>query len=215
MAGPGCSISTSKRRGTTTAAGRPSSSRWPAPSPSGFKAYLAKLTYPIRVGTHFNTAFALILALEWASAFDDMLGRRDPRMGGRPVRRRPRLPGVGAGRRRIPVAGADRGAVHGADAARSRFANGSRPSCRAARTRARDPVHPATSATAATARSPISTGSTSAAPGAGGRSLLEPPAAERAHATARCHFDAALPHVAGDYAGEHWLASFALLAAQA
>ena len=31
-----------------------------------FKAYLAKLTYPIRVGTHFNTAFALILALEWA-----------------------------------------------------------------------------------------------------------------------------------------------------
>jgi hypothetical protein len=37
------------------------------------KAYLAKLTYPIRVGTHFNTAFALILALEWAEAFDDML----------------------------------------------------------------------------------------------------------------------------------------------
>jgi hypothetical protein len=26
------------------------------------------------------------------------------------------------------------------------------------------------------------------------------------------HLEAALPHVAGDYAGEHWLASFALLA---
>jgi hypothetical protein len=37
------------------------------------KTYLAKLTYPIRVGTHFNTAFALILALEWAERFDDML----------------------------------------------------------------------------------------------------------------------------------------------
>jgi hypothetical protein len=37
------------------------------------KAYLAKLTYPIRVGTHFNTPFALILALQWAEAFDDML----------------------------------------------------------------------------------------------------------------------------------------------
>ena len=37
------------------------------------KIYLAKLTYPIRVGTHFNTSFALILALEWAEAFDDML----------------------------------------------------------------------------------------------------------------------------------------------
>ncbi len=38
-----------------------------------FKAYLAKLTYPIRVGTHFNTAFALILALEWAERFDQAL----------------------------------------------------------------------------------------------------------------------------------------------
>lgn len=30
--------------------------------------------------------------------------------------------------------------------------------------------------------------------------------------TAQCHIDAALPHIAGDYMGEHWLASFALLA---
>jgi len=37
------------------------------------KTYLAKLTYPIRVGTHFNTAFALILALEWAEPFDEEL----------------------------------------------------------------------------------------------------------------------------------------------
>lgn len=38
-----------------------------------FKSYLPKLTYPIRVGTHFNTAFALTLALQWAEKFDDML----------------------------------------------------------------------------------------------------------------------------------------------
>lgn len=31
--------------------------------------YLETLTYPIRVGTHFNTAFALILSLEWAETF--------------------------------------------------------------------------------------------------------------------------------------------------
>ena len=37
--------------------------------------YLAKLTYPIRVGTHFNTAFALVLALEWAEAFDASLAK--------------------------------------------------------------------------------------------------------------------------------------------
>ena len=35
-----------------------------------FKTYLPKLTYPIRVGTHFNTAFSLMLALDWAERFD-------------------------------------------------------------------------------------------------------------------------------------------------
>ncbi|MET0337501.1 MAG: DUF2891 domain-containing protein [Caulobacter sp.] len=38
-----------------------------------FKAFLPKATYPIRVGTHFNTAFALTLTLEWAQANDDAL----------------------------------------------------------------------------------------------------------------------------------------------
>lgn len=33
--------------------------------------YLAKLTYPIRVGTHYNTAFALALALDYARAVED------------------------------------------------------------------------------------------------------------------------------------------------
>ena len=30
--------------------------------------------------------------------------------------------------------------------------------------------------------------------------------------TADAHLAASLPHVAGDYAGEHWLATYALLA---
>lgn len=33
--------------------------------------YLNKLSYPIRVGTHFNTAFALVLALDYAKALKD------------------------------------------------------------------------------------------------------------------------------------------------
>jgi len=37
------------------------------------RAYLEVMTYPIRVGTHFNTAFALTLSLEWADAFDPPL----------------------------------------------------------------------------------------------------------------------------------------------
>ncbi len=32
--------------------------------------YLTILTYPIRTGTHFNSAFALTLSLEWADTFD-------------------------------------------------------------------------------------------------------------------------------------------------
>ena len=35
-----------------------------------FKVYLPKLTYPIRVGTHGNTAFASVLAHRWAKAHD-------------------------------------------------------------------------------------------------------------------------------------------------
>ena len=33
--------------------------------------YLSKLSYPIRVGTHYNTAFALALALDYARAVED------------------------------------------------------------------------------------------------------------------------------------------------
>jgi hypothetical protein len=36
-----------------------------------FRAHLPKLTYPIRAGAHFNSAFALSLALEYAHASDD------------------------------------------------------------------------------------------------------------------------------------------------
>lgn len=41
------------------------------------------------------------------------------------------------------------------------------------------------------------------------------PVSARARATADLHLAAALPHLAGDYMGEHWLATFALLALEA
>ena len=44
---------------------------------------------------------------------------------------------------------------------------------------------------------------------------LDPDLAALARATAAEHLDASLPHVAGDYMGEHWLATFALLALEA
>ena len=43
-----------------------------------FAQHLPLLTYPITVGTHFNTAFALVLAREWAEARDPaLLGQID------------------------------------------------------------------------------------------------------------------------------------------
>ena len=77
MAGPGCWRSTPRRSAT-----RPTGPRRCAPLAAAFaerfKAYLPRLTYPIRTGTHFNTAFALILALDWAEANDAGAGRADP-----------------------------------------------------------------------------------------------------------------------------------------
>jgi len=37
------------------------------------RAFLPLSTYPIRVGTHFNFAFAMVLSLEWAEDFDPHL----------------------------------------------------------------------------------------------------------------------------------------------
>lgn len=42
--------------------------------------------------------------------------------------------------------------------------------------------------------------------------LGDHPVAQRGREAAERHTDASLPHVSGDYMGEHWLASFALLA---
>jgi hypothetical protein len=44
------------------------------------------------------------------------------------------------------------------------------------------------------------------------RALSPGPATEQALAAADRHLEASLPHIAGDYAGEHWLATFATLA---
>ena len=38
--------------------------------------YLTILTYPIRTGTHFNSAFSLALSLEWADQFDTALANQ-------------------------------------------------------------------------------------------------------------------------------------------
>ena len=163
-AGPGCSSSRPNCGASTTRnapAGASRWRRWPRPSPTGSWPSCPKATYPIRTGTHYNPAFALALARDYAVATrdDELLGlfwQKARRL----VRPRPRLPGLGAGRRRLPLAGPDGGRMHAAPAAaRAVAALVRRLPARASPSGGpRRCSTPPASATGRTARSPTSTG---------------------------------------------------------
>lgn len=178
-----------------------------------FKTYLPKLTYPIRVGTHFNTAFAMILALGWAEANDAELaelirsrashyfdGDRDcpgwepggdeflsPALCEALLMRRTAADFAGWFGRFLPDLAAGRPGALFAPAFVSDRSDGKIAHL--------DGVN--------LSRAWCWRGLASA---------LDPELAALARDTADAHLDASLPHVAGDYMGEHWLASFALLA---
>ncbi|MEA3064013.1 MAG: hypothetical protein QOJ27_448 [Sphingomonadales bacterium] len=183
-----------------------------------FALFLPRLTYAIRTGTHFNTAFALILALEWAEANDVALAGLI----------RERAAGWFGGDRRY----------HGWEPGGDEFLSGGLTEAllmhrllpeadfRAwfdaflpdmAAGEPRSLFVPAT----------VSDRSAGKIAHLDGLHLsrawcwrqlapaLEPDLAGLARRTADEHLDASLPHVAGDYMGEHWLATFALLALEA
>ena len=176
--------------------------------------YLQVLTYPIRVGTHFNTAFALVLALEWAERFDAELANL--------IRSRS-----------LHWFAADRD-CQAWEPGGDEFLS---PALIEAMCMAR--AHPADFAAwfghflpgiaqrqPATLFEPAivsdrSDGKIAHLDGVNlsrawcwrtiGR-LLQNHEQSIANQAADGHLAAALPHIAGDYMGEHWLASFALLA---
>ena len=180
-----------------------------------FRDFLPVLTYPIRSGAHFNTAFALVLAVEWAAEFDIVLEQQ--------IRDRARE--WFGGDRDCPAwepSGDD-------------FLS---PSLVEALCMARclpDPEfegwlaaflphletrEPATLFVPASV-SDRTDGKIAHLDGLNlsrawcWRSLeplLPPDEATIARRAADEHLNASMPHVAGDYMGEHWLASFALLA---
>jgi hypothetical protein len=176
--------------------------------------YLQILTYPIRVGTHFNTTFALILSLEWAEAFDAPLAEL-------------------IGERSLHWFGADRDCQAWEPGGDEFLSSALTEALCMART------HPAefpawfghflpgvTQRQPATLFQPaiVSDRSDGKIAHLDGLNLsrawcwrsIAPllPAVERAVAESAAdgHLAAAMPHIAGDYMGEHWLASFALLA---
>jgi hypothetical protein len=179
-----------------------------------FKTYLPKLTYPIRTGTHFNTAFAMTLALEWAAANDAILAviLRDRVLayyledvdcpawepGGDDFLSSALIEALCV-RRAVPDLFGD-------------WFRSFLP-----RLRERQPKSLFTPAFV----SDRSDGKIAHLDGVnlsrawcwrGLADVLEPGLAALARETADRHLEASLPHVAGDYMGEHWLATFALLA---
>ncbi|PTQ09988.1 hypothetical protein CLG96_12640 [Sphingomonas oleivorans] len=183
-----------------------------------FLAFLPKLSYPIRTGTHFNTAFALILALEWAE-------ERDPALTAM-IRARA-----------CDYFAADR-ACPGWEPGGDEFLSSALVEALCMR-RVLPPAEfriwfadflpdlargePATLFTPAFV-SDRSDGKIAHLDGFNfsrawcWRAIadaLDPRLAERACRAAAHHLEASLAYVAGDYMGEHWLATFATLALEA
>ena len=181
-----------------------------------FKAFLPLQTYPIRTGTHFNSAFAMVLALDWSREYNPALASL-----------------VEA--RAIDWFGGDR-ACQAWEPGGDEFLSSALcealvmsrvlgtnfaawfdaflPDCATGQ--------PTTLFKPATV-SDRSDGKIAHLDGLNfsrawcwreivGVLPADHPAAERARRSAKAHLAAALPHIAGDYMGEHWLATFALLA---
>jgi Protein of unknown function (DUF2891) len=180
-----------------------------------FRLYLPKLTYPIRVGTHFNTAFAMLLALEWAEACDPPLAglirERAENWYGGDRECQAWEPGGDEFLSSALTEALCMRRAQSEERFRSWFAD-FLPDIAAGEPRSL--FTPAT----------VSDRSDGKIAHLDGLNLsrawcwrqlapaLEPELAELARRTAEEHLDSSLPHVAGDYMGEHWLATFAVLA---
>ncbi|MEE4316841.1 MAG: DUF2891 domain-containing protein [Erythrobacter sp.] len=176
--------------------------------------YLAILTYPITVGTHFNTAFALILARRWAVARDPALvtliddwaersfGQRSDYAGWEPGGDEFLSPVLTAAllmaevRPHLAFAPWFEGLV----LENGWLARECRPVFVSDRSDGKIAHLDGLNLSRAWCLRAIA----GALGGAEHHQDL--------YRLAALHLDAAMPHVAGDYMGEHWLASFALLA---
>ncbi|WP_338090025.1 DUF2891 domain-containing protein [Pontixanthobacter luteolus] len=178
------------------------------------RRYLDKLTYPIRTGTHFNTAFALLLSREWAEVFEpELTPLIDSKASDWFAQDRACQAWEPGGDEFLSSALSEAMLMQralGQEQFRQWFADFLPDMAQ------REP---------ATLFAPVTVSDRSDGKIAhlDGLNLsrawawrtLQPDmgaAAPLARDAAEMHLSAALPHVTGDYMGEHWLASFALLA---
>ncbi len=184
-----------------------------------FRDFLPLAFYPVRVGTHFNTAFGLRMAADYAG-----------------IKRMKRSPGcctrlASAGMVRTPTAppGVSRVATTssprllsrpnacGACCPRTRSCPGSIGFCRGWSNRRPATLFKPATVTDRTDGKIAHLDGLNLSRAWCWRSLGDAlPAGDPrrvvAHEAAREHLAAGLPHIAGHYMGEHWLASFAVLA---
>lgn len=176
--------------------------------------FLPLLTYPITVGTHFNTAFALVLAREWAVERDPELhaqidkwsmkafGERQDYAGWEPGGDEFLSPVLTAALLMSDVKASDQFVPW---FERLVLRNGwlereCRPVVVSDRSDGKIAHLDGLNLSRAWCLLRIE------------RALGSSDASSLLRSRAQQHLNAAIPHVAGDYMGEHWLASFALLA---
>jgi hypothetical protein len=176
-----------------------------------WKAYLPKLTYPIRTGTHGSTAFALILTLDWAAT-------RDPALAALIRARATDWYGQDRAAQAWEPNGDDFLSATLVEAVlMARVLDDGFRDWFAAFLPEVAEGRPETLFTPATV-SDRSDGKIAHLDGLNlsrawcWRVLAATAAMPDLRTVADRHLDAALPHIAGDYMGEHWLATFALLA---
>jgi Protein of unknown function (DUF2891) len=184
-----------------------------------FKAFLPKQTYPIRVGTHYNSAFALTLARDWAAEHDPALAalidERCRDWFGKDFNCQAWEPGGDEFLSPALCEALVMSRVLGPDFAV--WFDNFLP-----RAASRDPATLFTPATV----SDRSDGKIAHLDGLNlsrawcWREIAKTlpaghPVIGHADLTAQHHLDAALPHLAQDFMGEHWLTTFALLALEA
>ncbi len=183
-----------------------------------FHAYLPKLTYPIRVGTHYNTAFALVLALEWAAENDPALAALIRARASHHYGDDHACPGwEPGGDEFISPALAEALLMRRVLTVEDfrAWLDAFLPDLAAGEPRAL--FTPAFVSDRSDGKIVHLDGVNLSRAWCwrGLADALDPDLADLARRTADEHLDASLPHVAGDYMGEHWLATFALLALEA
>ncbi|MFM7403137.1 MAG: DUF2891 domain-containing protein [Erythrobacter sp.] len=182
-----------------------------------FGDYLGILTYPITVGTHFNTAFALILARRWALGRDAALVARIDAWAEQAFGNRTDYRGWEPGGDEFLSPVLTAALLLSEVRPRANFgpwfkdlviANGwLERDCR--------PVSVSDRSDGKIAHLDGLNLSRAWCLRAIADTLDDEEIGKQMSDLAQAHLAAALPHVAGDYMGEHWLASFALLALSA